>query len=218
MKRITIILLVVICAFSLRLYADTTAILLPHDVYVESQVNLSDTIKSDIHVTYVDVSKEEWSWYKILSLLVGLLVPLSSVWLAWKINRDNNEYNLTKHKQEMQDNHDENLHRKKMQKQGEILEALNTLDSRFRSRESLTKKKIKKVSDQVLIAYPYIGKEMYDIANQIIRVIEQYVSSSNAIKCDYTTEDDEKIVKGLAAFINKYNDNVNTANGIKKMS
>lgn len=214
MKRTTIILLVVICAFSLRLYADTTAIQLPHDVYVESQVNLSDTIKSDIHVTYVDVSKEEWSWYKILSLLVGLLVPLSSVWLAWKINRDNNEYNLTKHKQEMQDNHDENLHRKKMQKQGEILEALNTLDSRFRSRESLTKKEIKKVSDQVLIAYPYIGKELYDIANQIIRVIEKYVSSSKAIKCDYTTEDDEKIVEGLAAFINKYNDNVNTANGI----
>lgn len=214
MKRTTIILLVGICAFSLRLYADTTAIQLPHDVYVESQVNLSDTIKSDIHVTYVDVSKEEWSWYKILSLLVGLLVPLSSVWLAWKINRDNNEYNLTKHKQEMQDNHDENLHRKKMQKQGEILEALNTLDSRFRSRESLTKKEIKKVSDQVLIAYPYIGKELYDIANQIIRVIEKYVSSSNAIKCDYTTEDDEKIVEGLAAFINKYNDNVNTANGI----
>ena len=214
MKRTTIILLVVIYAFSLRLYADTTAIQLPHDAYVESQVNLSDTIKSDIHVTYVDVSKEEWSWYKILSLLVGLLVPLSSVWLAWKINRDNNEYNLTKHKQEMQDNHDENLHRKKMQKQGEILEALNTLDSRFRSRESLTKKEIKKVSDQVLIAYPYIGKELYDIANQIIRVIEKYVSSSNAIKCDYTTEDDEKIVEGLAAFINKYNDNVNTANGI----
>ena len=214
MKRTTIILLVVICAFSLRLYADTTAIQLPHEVYVESQVNLSDTIKSDIHVTYVDVSKEEWSWYKILSLLVGLLVPLSSVWLAWKINRDNNEYNLTKHKQEMQDNHDENLHREKMQKQGEILEALNTLDSRFRSRESLTKKEIKKVSDQVLIAYPYIGKELYDTANQIIRVIEKYVSSSSVIKCDYTAEDDEKIVEGLAAFINKYNDNVNTAKDI----
>lgn len=216
MKRTTILLLVFMFAFSLCLHADTTTILFPEDVSIASHVNLSDTIISDIHVTYVDVSKEEWSWYKIISLLVGLIVPLSSVWLAWIINRDNNEYNLTKHKQEMQDKHDEELQQKKILKQGQILETINTLDSRCRSKDYPSKEEIKKTSDKILVAYPFLGKDLYIIAEEIIATIEKYTPQTETATRGYTAEDDKKIKEKLAAFLNQYNSNVNSGNNNKQ--
>lgn len=210
MKMKTIILLVTVFVSSLQSYADTTTILLPQDVSYVSRINLSDTIKSDLHVTYLDVSKEEWSWYKILSLLVGLIVPLSSVWLAWIINKNNNEHDLIKHKQEMQDKHNEDLQQQKIQKQGEVLEAINTLDSRCRTKNYPNKDDIKKISDGILVAYPFLGKDLYTIAKDIIATIEKYVPQTETDTKVYTAEDDKTIKENIAAFLKLYNANVNS--------
>ncbi len=210
MKRISIILLIITFTIVLHSNADTIAMLFPTDISCASQVHLSDTIKSSIDVTLVDNTQDEWSWYKIISLLVAVIVPLSSVWLAWKLNRDNNDYNLTKQKQELQCKHDEDLKEKKIQKQGDVLTALNTLDSRCRTKETITKEDVKKVSDQVLMAYPYIGKDLYLKANQIIEIIERYITEANNSAKAYTTEDDKLIKEGIADFLKKYNANVNS--------
>lgn len=217
MKMKTIILLVTVFVSSLQSYADTTTILLPQDVSYVSRINLSDTIKSDLHVTYLDVSKEEWSWYKILSLLVGLIVPLSSVWLAWIINKNNNEHDLIKHKQEMQDKHNEDLQQQKIQKQGEVLEAINTLDSRCRSKDYPSKEEIKETSDKILVAYPFLGKDLYEIAEEIVATIEKYTPKAEMGTRGYTAEDDKIIKEKLAAFLNQYNTNVNSGNNSKQL-
>lgn len=210
MKKATLILaLLTLSAYLLYLCADTITILSPANSLVESQVSLSDTINSNIHVTYVDESKEKWSWYKILSLVGSVIVPLGSVWLAWKLNKDNNRHSLERQRQEMKYKHDEELLQKKLQKQGEILEALNTLDSRFRAKDYPSTSDIKNVSDCILVAYPFIGKDLYDIANNIVATIETYIAKSHTGIHVYSTEDNKAIKEKLAEYINIYNKNVN---------
>ena len=210
MKRMSIILLVIAHSFVSQLKADTISAQLPANVSCTSQVHLNDTIKSNIDVAFVDNTQDEWSWYKFLSLLVGAIVPLSSVWLAWKLNRDNNAYNITKQKAEMQNKHDEELQQKKILKQGEILEAMNTLDSRCRTKNYPDKDDIKKISDGILVAYPFLGKDLYKIAKDIIATIEKYVPQTETDTKVYTAEDAKTIKENIAAFLKLYNANVNS--------
>ena len=210
MKRINIILLVIVHSFVSQLKADTISVQLPSDVSCTSQVHMNDTIKSNIDITFVDNTQEKWTWYKILSLLVGTIVPLSSVWLAWKLNKDNNAHNITKQNAEMQNKHNEELQQKKILKQGEILEAINTLDSRCRSKDYPNKKDIKKISDDILVAYPFLGKDLYKIAKDVITTIENYIPQAETDTKFYTQADDKRIKENIAAFLRQYNANVNS--------
>ena len=95
-----------------------------------------------------------------------------------------------------------------------MIEALNTLDSRCRVKDYPSKNDVKNLIDCILIAYPFIGKELYNTANEVVKIIEKYADLPDDRDKNYSAEDGETITKLLAEYLNKYNANVNSKESI----
>ena len=228
MKKLLIVILLV-CGY-IFVDANTDTLVINGQSSLESNLNIAPIEDSlSLTISYIDNTPKSCKdiILKLLEFLVALIVPLSSVWLAYKsqksstksaeeqkrmdIDAEAKRRQMELDQQEKQRvndikrQNDRNLHEQKIQKQAEILSLLNSLYKKCVLKQYPTQEDLIDASNQIISSYPYIGEEMNKQAVEYFGIIESVSHEQRK----FSDTERESLDDHFRKYIEQYNEFIN---------
>lgn len=166
---------------------------------------------NDVNVNVKDITPKEISCWDVLTLIISFLTaivaPVSAVWLSWKLNKDNNKHRLDSQRIELQQSLQTKKHDDCIKRQGDILGQICTINKQLRSNNTISEAALMEATYNVVAAYPYLGKKLYDIAKDMISILSQYTNSMASQS--YSDEDQQKMGQKIKEYMDAYQQTIN---------
>lgn len=217
MKKLKV-LIIYVCFGALSVLAEDSMLTLQKDTFSHQCVQhdtliiLKDSLSSASHmlVDFNDITQQKWNWHyliEILSVLVPLGVSLISCIWMYKTNKTNNQHHAEQVQIDYQRRKEEKYYDACVNKQGEILSKLNEIVGDICNGMLPESIKVQNTTNIIIASVPYLTDRMYEIASDIISIIEKAANETN-ISTDNTT----KLNQLIGDYVSEYKENVRVKN------
>ena len=217
MKKLKV-LIIYVCFGALSVVAEDSILTLPKDTFshqcvqYDTLIILNDSLSSASHilVDFNDITQQKWNWHyliEILSVLASLGVSLISCIWMYKTNKTNNLHHAEQVQIDYQRRKEEKYYDACVNKQGEILSKLNEIVGDICNGMLPESIKVQNTTNIIIASVPYLTDRMYEIASDIISIIEKAANETN-ISTDNTT----KLNQLIGDYVSEYKENVRVKN------